>query len=116
MNAAPVGKLALGNVVTIQEYVSTLYIVDKDEERRSKYTSIVCYFITMAVRERRGYVGTHGRRVDGQVLFPERSGGRGRGLVPGCEQARRHLHEDRARHGERSDGEESGSGGSVPLA
>lgn len=32
LNAAPVGKLALGNVVTIQEYVSTLDIVDKDEE------------------------------------------------------------------------------------
>lgn len=32
LNAAPVGKLALGNVVTIQEYVSILDIVDKDEE------------------------------------------------------------------------------------
>lgn len=33
LNAAPVGKLALGNTVTIQEYVSILeYRVIKDED------------------------------------------------------------------------------------
>lgn len=110
LNAAPVGKLALGNTVTIQEYVSILeYRVIKDED--TPLSLCLCY----TVRERRGDVGTHGRRIDGQVLFPERPGGRGRGLVPGREQARGHLHEDRARLGERADGKENGRPGSVPL-